>query len=76
MVVKFVTEVVKAGVKKFGSKVVQKKTARDILDKSKKQLQKVMDRGSYSLKDPHMREFLKEQRKKTVKKILKINKPK
>ena len=75
MVVKFVTEVVKAGVKKFGSKVVQKKTARDILDKSKKQLQKVMDRGSYSLKDAHTREFLKEQRKKTVKKILKQIKP-
>ena len=42
----------------------------------KKQLQEVMDRGSYSLKDAPTREFLKEQRKKTVKKILKINKPK
>ena len=53
-----------------------KKSAVDILDKSKKQLQEVMDRGGYSLKDAHTREFLKEQRKKTVKKILKINKPK
>ena len=53
-----------------------KKSAVDILDKSKKQLQEVMDRGSYSLKDAPTREFLKEQRKKTVKKILKINKPK
>ena len=53
-----------------------KKSAVDILDKSKKQLQQIMDRGSYSLKDAHTREFLREQRKKTVKKILKINKPK
>ena len=53
-----------------------KKSAVDILDKSKKQLQEVMDRGGYSLKDAHTKEFLKEQRKKTVKKILKINKPK
>ena len=53
-----------------------KKSAVDILDNSKKQLQQIMDRGSYSLKDAHTREFLREQRKKTVKKILKINKPK
>ena len=53
-----------------------KKSAVDILDKSKKQLQQIMDRGSYSLKDAHTREFLREQRKKTVKKILIINKPK
>ena len=53
-----------------------KKSAVDILETSKKKLQEVMDRGGYSLKDAHTREFLKEQRKKTVKKILKINKPK
>ena len=53
-----------------------KKSAVDILDKSKKQLQEVMDRGSYSLKDAPTREFLRKQREKTVKKILKINKPK
>ena len=53
-----------------------KKSAVEILDTSKKKLQEVMDRGGYSLKDAHTKEFLKEQRKKTVKKILKINKPK
>ena len=53
-----------------------KKPAVDILETSKKKIQEVMDRGGYSLKDAHTREFLKEQRKKTVKKILKINKPK
>ena len=53
-----------------------KKSAVDILETSKKKLQEVMDRGSYSLKDAHIKEFLKGQREKTVKKILKINKPK
>ena len=53
-----------------------KKSAVESLDTSKKKFQEVMDRGGYSLKDLHTREFLKEQRKKTVKKILKINKPK
>ena len=45
-----------------------KKTAVDILETSKKKIQEVMDRGGYSLKDAHTREFLKEQRKKTIKK--------
>ena len=53
-----------------------KKSAVDILETSKKKLQEVMDRGGYNLKDTHTREFLRKQREKTVKKILKINKPK
>ena len=75
MVVKFVTEVVKAGVKKFGSKVVQKKTAREILDASEKSIQKVINRGGYDIKKPEIKNVVQKWRKQTVKKILKQNKP-
>ena len=53
-----------------------KKTAVDILETSKKKLQEVIDRGGYNINKPDVKKFLREQRKKTVKKILKINKPK
>ena len=53
-----------------------KKSAVDILETSKKKLQEVIDRGGYNINKPDVKKFLREQRKKTVKKILKINKPK
>ena len=76
MVVKFVTEVVKAGAKKFGSKVVQKKTAKELMATNEKSLQRVISKGGYDVQKPEIRSFLHKHRKQTTKKILKQNKPK